>query len=273
MCITTTIPDPGASLLVSSNHGMRPATVLAMLGHDALVEYRMPGGTTALRKIDFDKVTNEGGKGKAIPYLQVSAKWLQAITDAGQHWIGHPQQRRKSPPSVPQAKMLLLQKRFAQIFCAFWRSQATCCLLSQIRELRGCGSVTGWEEGGCGIAAHGLLRWIRASPEYASCGACVQVRLRAMAGNRHQAAHVFVSVSMGKRELCLDPTGLRTPAALLRRWSEHYRLADAHIVPLGEDEQTFKCVRVPYSSQIGASVSVSLGETLGAFPLSVLFPS
>lgn len=271
MFAITTPPEPGASLFVYANRGMRPATVLAVQGQQALVEYCMPRGTTSLRLIDLGLGVDEICYGRPLSYQQVSPGWLQAVIDADQRWIGHPQQHGLLPTQVPPIEMLLLQKRFVLAFRRFWRSQVASRLLSQIRMQRGCWNVTGWEKGGCGIAALTLLGWIRALPEWEKNA---DVYLWAMAGRGHQAAHVFVSVGVdGKQELCLDPSGLRSRSAMIQRWSKHYHLVDAHIMPLDENEQAFKSVRVPYNSEIGMSLSMALIEALGAFPLFLLFPS
>jgi hypothetical protein len=87
--------QPGQLVYVEANQGTREALVLAVLGDEALLEYEMPKGTTALRlvaAIPGQALKGAGGR----PYLKVSyaavpGRWLQAIASQGQRWIGKPQ--------------------------------------------------------------------------------------------------------------------------------------------------------------------------------------
>lgn len=95
--------QPGTHLQVYANQGWREARVLAALGDERLVEYEMPKGTTALRiyKLEVDRSTLTGtylpfaradSHYTNVSYNRLPNKWLKAIVDAGQSWLGQPQQ-------------------------------------------------------------------------------------------------------------------------------------------------------------------------------------
>ena len=150
-----------------------------------------------------------------------------------------------------------------------WHTHTASHFLASLHAQRGCWNVTGWDEGGCGVAAQSVLAWVRSSPEYIPLGKSAPARLLAMAGKGHSAAHVFVSLRVGKREVCLDSSGFRTRASLQRRWAGHYRLSNAHVVTLGEDEPTFRRPTTARSPQTWAAHSPmrwALSPCLCSFP-------
>lgn len=80
---------PNDSLRVDVNQGMRDAYVLAVIGNEALIEYEMPSGTTALWVIRADRP--EPHKIRNVSYRSCPQKWLDAIEEAGTEWEGNGQ--------------------------------------------------------------------------------------------------------------------------------------------------------------------------------------
>jgi hypothetical protein len=79
----------GDYLEVDVNQGMRPASIIATLGDEALLEYEMPKGTTALWVIhrlyhDIRHIRN-------VSYRACPKKWLDAIEESGIPWTGNGQ--------------------------------------------------------------------------------------------------------------------------------------------------------------------------------------
>lgn len=100
---------PFDELTIFANQGDRPAMVLAVLGDQALVEYQMPKGTTALRILASD----DDGDGRTVSYTKLSLDWLKAIVDADTNWIGRPQQsghRILASPRIELARRLKAKK-------------------------------------------------------------------------------------------------------------------------------------------------------------------
>lgn len=93
---------PGDTFLVNVNQGDREAMVLAVIGNQALIEYVMPAGTTALQ------IVTEGREqvGRSVSYPSVPTKWLRAIVEEGREWEGNPQGRRR----VPSAETMLSER-------------------------------------------------------------------------------------------------------------------------------------------------------------------
>lgn len=92
-------PAPGSVVETFVNQGHRDAVVLAVIGDQALLEYTMPKGTTALRI-----VTAGADEYRQVSYRDVPLKWLLAIDAAGQDWEGRPQQcGRWRPGTVAEA--------------------------------------------------------------------------------------------------------------------------------------------------------------------------
>jgi len=77
----------GQRYLLWVNQGERQAVVLAMVGLDALVEYRMPRGSSALRIVDVDRPQY----GRNVSYHRVPLALLRAMVEEGREWIGEPQ--------------------------------------------------------------------------------------------------------------------------------------------------------------------------------------
>lgn len=77
------------------NQGWRPADVLAVIGDEALAEYEMPNGTTALSIIHI----SDGGL-QGVGYKNLSRKWIKAMHEHGTtDWTGLPQ--RNNGEHVP----------------------------------------------------------------------------------------------------------------------------------------------------------------------------
>lgn len=90
--------------LLAVNQGWREATCLAVLGDDALIEYEMPSGTTALRIV---LAADPDGTYINMSYYDLPKKWLREMAAWGICWIGNPQQQtlEQGPPPCP-AKIL-----------------------------------------------------------------------------------------------------------------------------------------------------------------------
>lgn len=94
---------PGDVTTVLVNQGDRDATVLAVLGTKALIEYTMPAGSTGLQIIDL--LTDAPTPGRSVSYRILPMKWLQAVVDAGSSWEGQPQQTGNWRPDSPEAML------------------------------------------------------------------------------------------------------------------------------------------------------------------------
>jgi hypothetical protein len=94
--------QPGDTFTINVNQGDREAMVLAVIGNQALIEYVMPAGTTALQ------VVTEGREqiGRSVSYPAVPTKWLRAIVEDGREWEGNPQGRKK----ISTAEAMLAQR-------------------------------------------------------------------------------------------------------------------------------------------------------------------
>lgn len=94
--------EPGDTFLISVNQGNRKAMVLAVIGNQALIEYVMPAGSTALQ------IVTEGREqlGRSVSYPSVPTKWLRAIQEHGREWEGQPQGGKK----IPTAEDMLAQR-------------------------------------------------------------------------------------------------------------------------------------------------------------------
>ena len=93
------LKEVGQRFTLWANQGERTASVLAFLGEEALIEYSMPRGTSALRIVNRD----EPAGGRNMSYFQVPVKWLREMVETGVEWIGCPQQSNEWAPSVTQA--------------------------------------------------------------------------------------------------------------------------------------------------------------------------
>lgn len=81
--------EPLDHLEVYVNQGKRAAVVLAVVDNEALIEYEMPAGTTALWIIDRGQPYP--GCKRNVSYKNCPQKWLDAIREAGTEWIGNHQ--------------------------------------------------------------------------------------------------------------------------------------------------------------------------------------
>lgn len=81
--------EPRDQLVVDVNQGKREAYVLAVIGDEALIEYEMPGGTTALWVIHAGRPHPR--RIRNVSYKSCTKKWLKAIEEAGTIWEGQGQ--------------------------------------------------------------------------------------------------------------------------------------------------------------------------------------
>jgi|TARA_Y100000310_G_scaffold303003_2_gene340916 hypothetical protein len=97
----------GAGIEVVSNSGVRMGSVLSTIKDRALIEYRMPCGSTSLRIVD--RVVTDGPivDGRSVSYWSVPNKWLSRMKESGVDWIGLPQQ---SPKALTPCDMLVWKK-------------------------------------------------------------------------------------------------------------------------------------------------------------------
>jgi hypothetical protein len=64
----------GETFTVNKNQGDRPASVLAVLGTEALVEYDMPGGKSFLLILDMT-----GGRDRSVSRKALPGKWKREL--------------------------------------------------------------------------------------------------------------------------------------------------------------------------------------------------
>lgn len=72
---------------IEVNQGLREAWVLAVIGDEALIEYEMPRGTTALWIVD----AYFWGYKRNVSYSNLPTRWLKAMIDEGVEWTHRPQ--------------------------------------------------------------------------------------------------------------------------------------------------------------------------------------
>jgi len=82
--------EPGDHLKVDVNQGQRPATVLAVVGDEALIEYEMPAGSTAMWVIKADR--KPAHKIRNVSYKECPKRFVDAMHEAGLDWEHSPQQ-------------------------------------------------------------------------------------------------------------------------------------------------------------------------------------
>lgn len=91
---------------ININQGFRDAEILAVIGHEALIEYHMPKGSTALRVIDrrdpYETEYTPPWERGSISYFRLPKKWSKAMMEAGTHWYGLPQQHDDAKGPVPE---------------------------------------------------------------------------------------------------------------------------------------------------------------------------
>lgn len=100
---------PGWLFTVTANQGEREAEVLAVRGNQALAEYSMPAGTTALVVLTMPDQEDQEPAQKGIGYKTLSMAWLEAIVAAETTWIGKPQQSGGRTMPTP-SEMLRLKR-------------------------------------------------------------------------------------------------------------------------------------------------------------------
>jgi hypothetical protein len=96
------------------NQGWRPAWVLAELDGEALIEYEMPNGTSALRiatagALAEDWVNLMPWEYRSVSYHALPRKWLRVLARYDEPWVGDPQQTRR--PGTPADE---LRRRFGE---------------------------------------------------------------------------------------------------------------------------------------------------------------
>lgn len=79
-------------LTVDANQGEREAYVLAVIGDEALIEYEMPKGSTAMWVVNA--WNPEPGCIRNIAYRSCPKKWHDAMEEAGTQWEGRGQGSR-----------------------------------------------------------------------------------------------------------------------------------------------------------------------------------
>lgn len=82
---------------IEANQGERPATVLAVIGPEALLEYVLPGGRSALRLVPANYPRGQRDVGfpyKNVSYQKLAKKWLLAMARDEVGWYASPQQAR-----------------------------------------------------------------------------------------------------------------------------------------------------------------------------------
>jgi hypothetical protein len=83
--------EPDDSIMVWANQAKREAFILAVIDDEAIMEYEMPAGTSALRIMQFIGDQDTGGY-RTASYKNVPKRWLNAIREAGTTgWIGEGQ--------------------------------------------------------------------------------------------------------------------------------------------------------------------------------------
>lgn len=102
--------EPGDDFALYANQGWREATCLAVIDETALVEYRMPQGTTSLRLLPA--ANPDSSTYRNLSYYRVPQKWIKAMWDAQSEWEGNPQQAnktKKAPKSIYELYMDLFR--------------------------------------------------------------------------------------------------------------------------------------------------------------------
>lgn len=117
----------------------------------------------------------------------------------------------------------------------------------------------GWCDGGCLIAAEGLLWWMRAHP----AGLLAHLALVVSAGG--VADHVVV----GYGGLYLDADGLATKNGLLQRWARRERLTSPRLA-VCEDWRLQKA-EIPRDQLMSDRLYTLLDSALGSFCPELLF--
>ena len=93
--------DVGDTPYIWVNQGWRLSTVLATIGDEALLEYEMPNGSTALRIVPRSvehPINLRPQEYRNVSYRKLSRKWLKVMVDCQMDWIGMPQQTSEIMP-------------------------------------------------------------------------------------------------------------------------------------------------------------------------------
>ena len=125
--------------------------------------------------------------------------------------------------------------------------------------------VDGWTEGGCWVAACGLLRWIETSAE------CPQARLMIVEAEQRGpgiADHALVELVVDGKHLCLDAEGVAGNDEFLNNWMHTYRRSACALVPL--DEQRLYRLNYRYNSDMSDRIADALHERFGEFRQALL---
>ena len=98
------------ALYIWANQGERPATVLATIGPEALLEYEMPSGRSALRVVcrHYHRGSDPGEPYKNVSYRSLPKCWLLEIIRNGMDWIASPQQ----VPDLHETPREMLDRRW-----------------------------------------------------------------------------------------------------------------------------------------------------------------
>ena len=106
--------DAGEWFTLAINQGQREAEVLATIGDEALVEYTMPAGTSALhimnRKTSRGEKKAHGG-GTSISYSKLPVRWIEAATEQAGVWVANPQSGDRYPENIAEALAFRAEKK------------------------------------------------------------------------------------------------------------------------------------------------------------------
>lgn len=92
---------------VEANQGWRAGQVLVTIDDEALIEYEMPNGSTALWVVKRDPPHQ---RVRSLSYYNVPLKWLRALVADGIEWTGNPQQQNPAK-GAPLSAAAYLEKR------------------------------------------------------------------------------------------------------------------------------------------------------------------
>src|SRR5512142_1522686 len=80
------------------NQQWRETYVLATHGNQALLEYEMPNGTSALRVVPINQ---PDAHGKSVSYHSVPTYWLEEMVKEDIEWLGRPQRNGRREVAKP----------------------------------------------------------------------------------------------------------------------------------------------------------------------------
>ena len=106
----------GSYFTLEINQGKREAEVLAVIGAEALVEYTMPAGTSALHimktKTSRAELRAHPG-GTSISYAKLPIRWIEAATVQAGVWVANPQSGDRYPENIGEALAFRAEKKAA----------------------------------------------------------------------------------------------------------------------------------------------------------------